>query len=285
MHRTDTERDMRELVRKGQEESLTTPTILDVREKGAAGAQSDGAGKGMQAGKPVLIGEGRMLQSPACPVGIAGMGGWIPWMSKKGWLQRRQGVQGLATAKETWREAGIARSSCSSGRCGGSHPEPFMSEEQRRTMAATPRKVGKALGCDSCPFTAGGGPGYAPWLPRPQLCCSGQGCKLGQLAVALMALPVLPSAAQPRGELSSGSACCGRNPTSWKGWLRGCGNPPSPSGIACAGRVLHQITFLRYDLNGRTCTRMHTYNWCAIVYIMNWYGVNMVAFVSFWKLN
>lgn len=151
MHRTDTERDMRELVRKGQEESLTTPTILDVREKGAAGAQSDGAGKGMQAGKPVLIGEGRMLQSPACPVGIAGMGGWIPWMSKKGWLQRRQGVQGLATAKETWREAGIARSSCSSGRCGGSHPEPFMSEEQRRTMAATPRKVGKALGCDSCP--------------------------------------------------------------------------------------------------------------------------------------
>lgn len=56
MHRTDTEREMRELVRKGQEESLTTPTTLDAREKGGAGAQRDGAGKGMQAGKPVLIG-------------------------------------------------------------------------------------------------------------------------------------------------------------------------------------------------------------------------------------
>ena len=104
MHRPDTEREMRERVGKGQEESLTAPETLDAREKGVAGTQSDGAGKGMQAGKPVLIRDGKMLQLPGCTVGIGGMGGLIPWMSKKGWLQRRQGRQGLqgsATDEET----------------------------------------------------------------------------------------------------------------------------------------------------------------------------------------
>lgn len=70
-----------------------------------------------------------------------------------------------------------------------------------------------------------------------------------------------------------GSAHCGRNSTPWKRRTRGGGIPPSPGGTSRAGRFLRQIAFLRYDLNGHTCTYMHAIshacNWCATVFIMN----------------
>lgn len=58
IHQSATEQERRGRAGKGQEESLTTPKILDMKEKGGAGMQSDGAGKGMQAEKPGCSSEG-----------------------------------------------------------------------------------------------------------------------------------------------------------------------------------------------------------------------------------
>lgn len=93
MHQPDIGQEMRERVGKGQEEGLTTPKISAVRGKGATGTQSDRMA--------VLLTAGEMLQSPGCMMETVTMAGLILWMSRKGWLQDRQGSQSFTIDEET----------------------------------------------------------------------------------------------------------------------------------------------------------------------------------------